>query len=124
MKPLSLSTISFFTKLMNAYNPFIYSLERHGPYIQLRSDDDIDLYIYNMALYTVIILPNINKKIANDEEIMLDEIVLVMYRIYSISNYVKIYLTRNTNKKRRGGGEIIQFTTKGDTKSNSILKKR
>jgi hypothetical protein len=24
----------------------------------------------------------------------------------------------------RGGGGLIQFTTKGDTKSNSILKKR
>jgi hypothetical protein len=24
----------------------------------------------------------------------------------------------------RGGGELIQFPTKGDTKSNSILKKR
>jgi hypothetical protein len=63
MKHLSLSTISFFAKSMNASNPLIYSLERHGPYIQLRSDDGIDLYLYNMALYTVRILPNINKKL-------------------------------------------------------------
>jgi hypothetical protein len=63
MKPLPLSIIYFFTKSMNAYNPLIYSLERCGPYIQLRFDDDIDLYIYNMALYTVRILPNINKKL-------------------------------------------------------------
>jgi hypothetical protein len=63
MKSLPLSTIYFFVKSMNASNPFIYSLKRHGPYIQLRSDDDIDLYIYNMALYTVRILPNINKKL-------------------------------------------------------------
>jgi hypothetical protein len=70
MKPLPSSTISFFAKLMNASNPLIYPLESHGPYIHLRSDDDIGLYIYNMALYTVRILPNINKKIANDKKIM------------------------------------------------------
>jgi hypothetical protein len=63
MKPLPLSTISFFVKLMNASNPLMYSLERRGPYIQLQSDDDIDLYIYNMALYTVKNLPNINQKL-------------------------------------------------------------
>jgi hypothetical protein len=37
--PLMLSNTAFFMKSINASTLLIYSLQRHGPYIQLRSDD-------------------------------------------------------------------------------------
>jgi hypothetical protein len=57
-----LSTISFFVKSMNASNPFIYSLERRG-HTSNFDPTMTSIYIYNMALYEVRILPNINKKL-------------------------------------------------------------
>jgi hypothetical protein len=42
-----LSNMSFFVKSINASNPLMYSLQRHGPYIQLGSDK---IYVYNIKL--------------------------------------------------------------------------
>jgi hypothetical protein len=58
-----------------------------------------------MALFTTRILPNINKK-------------LQMMRKSCVGTQTK------KETEMRGGAGLIQFTTKGDTKSNSVLKKR
>jgi hypothetical protein len=81
-----------------------------------------------MTLYTVRILPNINKKLQMMRKSCVgrDSSSNIM-NLFNFQLHQDLFNKEHKQKEERGmrgGGGLIQFTTKGDTKSNSILKKR
>jgi hypothetical protein len=82
-----------------------------------------------MTLYTVRISPNINKKLQMMRKSCVgwdsSSNVTTLFN-FQILRQVLFNKEHKQKEERamRGGGGLIQFTTKGDTKSNSILKKR